>query len=112
MNGFDIDTLATPSVLSASDLFYVHIEERLNAITLGFTTQEGHEGFEFFLAFTGARQLTVKGWGPPGRKNVELVRDTDGIAVSVKDHSSSLSFRAAKMSLARTRSFHASPQAF
>lgn len=111
MNDFDIEALANPSMLSASDLFYVHLEERLASATLGFTTQEGNEGFEFFLVFTGVRQVTVRGWGPPGSKRIDLVRSADGIAVAVQDENSLLSFRATEMTLARTRTFQASPQA-
>ncbi|MEU6395030.1 hypothetical protein [Streptomyces sp. NPDC046939] len=110
MNDFDVETLSDPSVLSAGDLFYVHLDERLTSVTLGFTTQEGSEGFEFFLVFTDVRQVTVRGWGPPGLKKVELVRSTDGIAVVVKDEHSLLSFRAAEMALGRTRTFQASSQ--
>ncbi|MGW3269568.1 hypothetical protein, partial [Streptomyces sp. NPDC001056] len=37
--------LTTPSALSSHDLFYVHLDERQCSVTLGFTTQQGHEAF-------------------------------------------------------------------
>ncbi|MEU0075609.1 hypothetical protein ABZ027_39705 [Streptomyces sp. NPDC006332] len=109
MSASDTAALMTSSALSSRDLFYVHIDERQRSITLGFTAQEGHEGFEFFIEFTDVRDVVVRGWAAPGHKDVQLTQTVEGITVSVEAEGSSLSFRAASMSVARSRSFHAAP---
>ncbi len=105
----ELAALTTPSALSGHDLFYVHLDERQCSATLGFTGQEGHDGFEFFLAFTDVRNVSVRGWGPPGRKDVRLERTENGITVSVATQGSSLNFEAADMTTPRTRSFQTAP---
>ncbi|MFE1951025.1 hypothetical protein ACFW9D_11210 [Streptomyces sp. NPDC059524] len=97
--------LCTPEVMSDSDLFFVHLDERERSVTLGFARQNGGEGFEFFLRFPQAREVRVRGWAHPGRKDVRVADDGDGVEVVVSAPGSSLSFRAAGVALARTRSF-------
>ncbi|QLJ00288.1 hypothetical protein HZZ00_04360 [Streptomyces sp. NEAU-sy36] len=106
----DLAALTTPSALSSHDLFYVHLDERRRSLTLGFTAQEGHEGHEFFLAFTDVRNVSVHGWGPPGRKNVRLERTETGVTASVEAPGSSLSFEAVDVTVPRTRSFPVVPR--
>ncbi|MFE9473915.1 hypothetical protein ACFY5K_28435 [Streptomyces griseofuscus] len=105
----ELAALTTPSALSSHDLFYVHLDERHCSVTLGFTAQEGHDAFEFFLAFTDVRNVSVRGWGPPGRKNVRLGKTDGVITASIEAQGSSLSFEAADMAMPRTRSFQAVP---
>ncbi|GLX54657.1 hypothetical protein Shyhy01_76060 [Streptomyces hygroscopicus subsp. hygroscopicus] len=105
----ELAALTTPSALSSHDLFYVHLDERQCSVTLGFATQEGQEAFEFFLMFTDVRNVSVNGWGPPGRKKVRLEEVGGAIIASIDTQGSSLNFEAADMEILRTRSFHASP---
>ncbi|MFR9789351.1 hypothetical protein ACL07V_11860 [Streptomyces sp. MB22_4] len=105
----ELAALTTPSALSSHDLFYVHLDERQCSVTLGFTTQQGHEAFEFFLVFTDVRNVSVDGWGPPGRKKMRLEKAEGVIIASIDAQGSSLNFEAADMAMPRTRSFQAWP---
>ncbi|TXJ70913.1 hypothetical protein E2C11_35505 [Streptomyces lavendulae] len=100
----ELAALTTPSALSSHDLFYVHLDERQCSVTLGFATQESHVAFEFFLVFTDVRNVLMRGWGPPGRKNVRLESTGGVITASIEAQGSSLSFEAADMAMLRTRS--------
>ena len=95
----ELAALTTPSALSGHDLFSVHFDERQRSVTLGFATQGGHEAFEFFLTFTDVRNVSVHGWGPPGRKSARLERTGGLIIASVEAQGSSLSFAAADMTM-------------
>jgi hypothetical protein len=105
MNASDTAAPPTSSALSSQDLFYVHIDERQRSATLGFTRQEGNDGFEIYLEFTNVRDLAVRGWAAPGVKNVRLEQSAEGVTVSVTAEDSSLGFRADGVSVTRQRSF-------
>ncbi|MFG2813957.1 hypothetical protein [Streptomyces sp. NPDC048410] len=105
----ELPALCTHDVLSNSDLFYVHFDERGRSATLGFSRVHGSEGFEFFLRFPDVREVHVRGWGAPGQKDVHVERAPDGtVQVSASAEGSSLRFRAADVTLSRTREFLAS----
>ncbi|MFI7384881.1 hypothetical protein [Streptomyces sp. NPDC049813] len=102
----DIPALCAHDVLSQSDLFYVHFDERGRSATLGFSRVDGTEGVEFFLRFPEVRDVRVRGWGAPGRKDVHVDRAADGtVQVSASSDGSSLRFRAAGVVLSRERDF-------
>ncbi|MZD08174.1 hypothetical protein GTW43_24255 [Streptomyces sp. SID5785] len=106
----DIPALCAHDVLSRSDLFYVHFDERGCSATLGFSRVHGTEGVEFFLRFHEVRGVKVRGWGAPGQKDVHVERATDGtLQVSVSSDGSSMRFRAAGVALSRERNFLAAP---
>ncbi|QNS04145.1 hypothetical protein [Streptomyces xanthii] len=111
MNGSEDDGFR--ELTEGSDLFYVHLDERERSVTLGFARERGSEGSEFFLRFPEARDVRVRGWTHPGRKDVRVTRGDpgDGVAVDVSSQGSSLSFRAAGITVARTRSFPVWPGA-
>ncbi|MGV9322748.1 Imm50 family immunity protein [Streptomyces sp. NPDC003660] len=105
----ELPALCAHDVLSDSDLFYVHFDERGRSATLGFSRVHGSEGFEFFLRFPDVREVRVRGWGAPGQKDVHVERAPDGtVQVSASAAGSSLRFRAADVTLSRTREFLAS----
>ncbi|WP_445396233.1 Imm50 family immunity protein [Streptomyces sp. LE64] len=102
----ELSVLCAHDVLSNSDLFYVHFDERGCSVTLGFSRVHGNEGVEFFLRFHEVRDVRVRGWGAPGQKDVHVERATDGtVQVSASSEGSSLRFRAAGATLSRTRNF-------
>ncbi|MEU5132693.1 hypothetical protein [Streptomyces californicus] len=106
----EIPALCAHDVLSQSDLFYVHFDERGCSATLGFSRVHGTEGIEFFLRFHDVRDVRVRGWGAPGQKDVHVERATDGtVQVSVSSDGSSMRFRAAGVVLSRERNFLAKP---
>ncbi|MGW7413043.1 Imm50 family immunity protein [Streptomyces sp. NPDC054863] len=129
VSGSPWSILADSAVLSDCDLSYVQIDERQSTVVLGFGVQdgesrsdliprfksdEGHNAMEFSLVFTGMRNLTVRGWGYPGYKQVRLEASQGGVVVSVDapasslSSSSSLCFEASSCSVTRVRSFLAS----
>jgi hypothetical protein len=75
----------SPPSLEACDLFYVHIDERGNSVTLGFDTRsfpvnpleewEGKElnAFEFHLVFSDVAGLQVTGWGASEATDLQSV---------------------------------------
>ncbi|MET8696591.1 hypothetical protein ABZV65_29120 [Streptomyces bauhiniae] len=102
----ELPELCAHDVLSNSDLFYVHFDERGRSATLGFSRVHGTEGFEFFLRFHGVRDVRVRGWGAPAQKDVHVERAPDGtVQLSASSDGSSLRFRAADVALSRTRDF-------
>jgi GNAT superfamily N-acetyltransferase len=70
----ELPELCAHDVLSNSDLFYVHFDERGRSATLGFSRVHGTEGFEFFLRFNDVRDVRVRGWGAPAQKDVHVER--------------------------------------
>ncbi|MFC9645738.1 Imm50 family immunity protein [Streptomyces mirabilis] len=104
--------------LSSCDLFYVHIDEREDSVTLGFSTRQlpsnpppewqerDYNTVEFYLVFASVEGLLVKGWGPPPRKEVKISSQEEGrIAVSIGPDGSRMEFRASSMTLAHTRRY-------
>lgn len=106
----ELPPLCAHDVLSNSDLFYVHFDERGCSVILGFSRVHGGEGVEFLLRFHDVRDVHVRGWGAPGQKDVHVERATDGtVLVSASSDGSSLRFRSADVTLSSTRNFRAAP---
>jgi len=110
-----------PPLPDVCDLFYVHIDERENSVTLGFDTRsfpvnppaewEGKElnAFEFYLVFAAVEGLQVTGWGAAEAKEIHLA--THGGAffeVVLGSEGSGIAFRAATVRLAKWRGYLAS----
>ncbi|MEU6255326.1 Imm50 family immunity protein [Streptomyces sp. NPDC047043] len=111
----------TPPSPDMCDLFYFHIDERENSVTLGFVTRsfplnppeewdgKGFNAFEFYLVFTGVDGLRVMGWGPAEAKQVDLtVRDGGFIDVTLGAEGPGATFRASSSRLAKVRAYLAS----
>lgn len=103
------------------DLFYFHIDERGNSVTLGFVTKsfpvnppeewvgKGFNAFEFYLVFTGVDGLRVMRWGAAEAEEFDLtVRDGEFIEVILGAEGSGTTFRASSSRLARARAYLAS----
>ncbi|MEU5597312.1 hypothetical protein [Streptomyces sp. NPDC020298] len=87
-------------------IFYVHIDERGDSVTLGFEKVEEVEGFEFHVVFTGVRGLTVAGWGAEEAKGVRVsVREGEGFDVVLGEPRSGITFRAAAVRLGKSRTY-------
>ncbi len=107
---------ASPPTLDECELFYVHVDEREDSVTLGFDTRclpshpdpEWHEKpynrFEFHLLFSGVVDFQVSKWTDVEAREVN-VRATPGdvISVSLGHDDSGISFRASSMRLVHTR---------
>jgi len=111
----------TPPPTDACDLFYVHIDEREDSVTLGFDTRafpvnlppewrgKDFNAFEFHLFFTGVTGLRVTGWGAPEAKKTALTAHDGGhFDVNLGSETSGITFRAAGARLSRTRAYLAS----
>ncbi|MFF8945392.1 Imm50 family immunity protein [Streptomyces sp. NPDC014864] len=110
-----------PPSVEACDLFYVHIDERENSVTLGFDTREfpvspprewterALNAFEFYLVFTGVSDLWITGWGASEAKQV-TIGHSDGhvFEVVLGSDTSGVGFRASAARLAKTRAYLAS----
>ncbi|MGW1713048.1 Imm50 family immunity protein [Streptomyces sp. NPDC002156] len=112
-----------PPPTGECDLFYVHIDEREDSVTLGFDTRafpvnpppewrgQGKDlnAFEFHLLFTGVTVLRVTGWGACEAKAIDLTaRDGGHFDVALGSEASGITFRAAAARLTRTRAYLAS----
>ncbi|MGQ4388945.1 Imm50 family immunity protein [Streptomyces sp. SAS_270] len=105
-----------PPSLDSCSLFYVHLDERGDSVTLGFETerlpskppsewrQKPFNMFEFHLVLVGVEALRVHGWGPAQAKEVGLVRRDGGrVDVTLGGAEDGIRFRASSVSLGRTR---------
>ena len=110
-----------PPPTDECDLFYVHIDEREDSVTLGFDTRafpmnpppewrgQDFNAFEFHLFFTGVTGLRVTGWGASEAKAINLtLRDGGHVEVALGSEASGITFRAAAARLTRTRAYLAS----
>ena len=115
------DLYDSPPDLSRCDLFYVHIDERGNSVTLGFDTshlparplpewqEKDFNAFEFHLKFNSVSELRVSGWSAPALKTVLMsARDDGGLSFSASGPESLLEFAAGQVEVARTRTYLAS----
>ncbi|MFD4563178.1 Imm50 family immunity protein [Streptomyces sp. NPDC058467] len=103
------------------DLFYVHIDERENSVTLGFDTRsfpvnppeewkaKDFNAFEFHLVFSGVERLHVTGWGASEAKKIQLaVRGGGFFEVVLGLEGSGIAFRAPTARLGKVRAYLAS----
>lgn len=84
------------------DLFYLHIDERENSVTLGF------DAFEHYLVFADISGLRVTGWGPAEAREVNLTAQEDGsVRVALGTETSGVSFQASAVRLTKTHGYRA-----
>ncbi len=84
------------------DLFYLHIDERENSVTLGF------DAFEHYLVFVDIEGLRVTGWGPAEAREVNLTAQEDGsVRVVLGTDTSGVSFQASAVRLTKTHGYRA-----
>lgn len=118
---FMTDLYDAPPELSRCDLFYVHIDERGDSVTLGFDTShlptrplpewktKDFNAFEFHLWFDSVAELRVSGWSAPAPKSVLLSSGTDGgVRFSARGPGSLLEFTAGQVEVTCTRTYLAS----
>ncbi|UIX31125.1 Imm50 family immunity protein [Streptomyces sp. GQFP] len=95
-----------PPSTDAYDLFYVHIDEREDSVTLGFDTRAFPVNLPFHLFFTGVTGLRVTGWGASEVKAIDLTAHDGGhFDVALGSEASGITFRAAAARLTRTRAY-------
>ncbi|MGW0630241.1 Imm50 family immunity protein [Streptomyces sp. NPDC002758] len=110
-----------PPPQDACDLFYVHIDERDNSVTLGIGTREfpvnprpewqdkGLNAFEFYLVFTDVTGLGVTGWGAEEAKEMHVTVGNGGTwDVVLGSERSGIHFQASAAQLRRPRAYLAS----
>ncbi|MCX4981972.1 Imm50 family immunity protein [Streptomyces sp. NBC_00572] len=108
----------TPPNLNECTLEYVQIDERSTSVTLAFETSvlpsnpppawadREYNTVEFFLKFTGVKELQVVGWDFTARDAaVTLTPFGEGVRVSVDGAGSHLAFTAEISLLTRTRPY-------
>ncbi len=110
----------TPPDLSSCPLYYVHVDERDTAVTLGFETphlpdhprpeweEEHYNTFRFFIMFTGVDKLRITGIAAehPDRRDRTvrvIVSDTGWQQVSVTSDNRSITFSAAASAVVHSR---------
>lgn len=111
----------SPPGLSACALFYVHLDERADSVTLGFDTshlpsnprpewqEKPFNAFEFHLQFESVSELRVAGWAAPAQKNILMsAREAGGVKFSASAPGSLLEFAADRVRVVRTRTYLAS----
>lgn len=105
-----------PPTVTQCDLFYVHIDERDDSVTLGFDTrslpsnphpewlERPYNSLEFYLIFSDVTEFRATGWGRIEASEIDITAAPgQKIAVVLGSKESGISFRAASMSLASTR---------
>ncbi|GGJ13040.1 Imm50 family immunity protein [Streptomyces brasiliensis] len=110
-----------PPPQDACNLFYVHIDERDNSVTLGLGTREfpvnprpewqdkGFNAFEFYLVCTDVTDLRVTGWGAAEARRIHLTVGNGGTCdVVLGSEHSGITFRASATHLRRLRAYLAS----
>jgi hypothetical protein len=106
----------SPPIPEQCDLFYVHIDERGNSVTLGFDTrslpsnprpewrEKPFNSFEFYLLFSDVIEFRTTGWGAAEAREIQFKAEpAKAITVSLGRDESGIRFRAASMRLASTR---------
>ncbi|WP_405530078.1 immunity 50 family protein [Streptomyces avidinii] len=110
----------TPPDLSSCPLYYVHVDERDTAVTLGFETgrlpdhpkreweEEQYNTLRFFVLFTGVDELRITGIAAehPDRRDRTvrvIVSDTGRQQISVTSENRSITFSAAASAVTRGR---------
>ncbi|MFJ4690027.1 Imm50 family immunity protein [Streptomyces sp. NPDC088766] len=105
-----------PPAPEKCDLFYVHIDERGDSVTLGFETvhlpshplpewsEKPYNRLEFYLLFCGVTEIAVAGWTASEAESfgVSAVPEKE-IAVRLGRDQAGMRFRASSVRLANTR---------
>ncbi|MFD9485763.1 Imm50 family immunity protein [Streptomyces sp. NPDC059991] len=114
-----------PPGLNACDLFYFHVDERLESVTLGFETRKlpanpreewldaEFNTFEFYVQFVGVTELRISGWTGQAHHDFSLTRTADGrlaVAISGAAAEQGAEFLATEASLVKSRVYLAGGQ--
>ncbi|MEU4351450.1 Imm50 family immunity protein [Streptomyces sp. NPDC023838] len=114
-----------PPGLDVCDLFYFHVDERLESVTLGFDTRNlptnpredwlGAEfnTFEFYVQFVGVTELRISGWTGQPHHDFSLARTVGGrlvVTISGADAGQGARFLATEASLVKSRVYLAGGQ--
>ncbi|MET8979202.1 Imm50 family immunity protein [Streptomyces sp. NPDC004539] len=106
------------SVPAAGDcrLFYVHVDERGESVTVGFQTEVmpaypadawlgvEYNTLEFFLFFPGVEEFSVDGWGSVEAARFEVgVRPGGVVSVALGSEGAGIRFRAGSVALRKAR---------
>lgn len=105
-----------PPAPEQCELFYVHIDERGDSVTLGFETgrlpshpppewsEKPYNRLEFHLLFCGVTEIAVAGWTAAEAESfgISAVSEKE-IAVRLGRDQAGMRFRAASVRLANTR---------
>lgn len=115
------DLFTSAPDLAECGLFYLHIDERDAAVTLGFEldrlpdrplpewTEKGLNAFEMFLSFTGVSGLLVDGWTFAPKDAVLVRRNPDGgMRVDISGPGESVTFDARTAALVKAKAYLAS----
>lgn len=106
-----------PPGIGDCDLFYCHIDERGNSVTLGFDTRvfpdkapadwlEGNlNSFEFYVVFDEVWGVAVTGWGAAESRNLSLTATDDGLELRLGTAESGITFRARRAALSSKRPY-------
>jgi hypothetical protein len=110
-----------PPAPEECSLFYVHIDERGNSVTLGFDTRRlpgnppeewqsaRFNAVEFYLLFTEIEGLRISGWGADEARDVLVLRrGEEQCDVVLGSSASGMEFRASHVRLSRLRPYLAS----
>jgi hypothetical protein len=103
------------------ELFYVHLDERADSVTLGFDTRtiptnplpewgsRRCNAFTFYLVFTDTQGVRVDGWGPSVAGEVHLITSTGGqLEVTLGHTGSGMTFEASSVTLTTPGTYLAS----
>ncbi|MGA4865630.1 Imm50 family immunity protein [Streptomyces lavendulocolor] len=113
------DAYTSPPDQSECRLHYFQIDEREASVTFGFDTSrlpskapadwrvKGYNTVEFYVKFTGVKQLRASGWDFTVRDaEVSLTRlEDEGLSVSLASEGAHISFVAARVLIPRVRSY-------
>ncbi|MFD7293032.1 Imm50 family immunity protein [Streptomyces sp. NPDC059897] len=115
------DLYDAPPELSRCDLFYVHLDERGDSVTLGFDTSylparplpewqaTDFNTFEFHLRFNSVEELRFSGWSAPAPEPVLTSSGTDGgVNFAARGPGSLLEFTARQVEITCMRTYLAS----
>ncbi|MER5884154.1 Imm50 family immunity protein [Streptomyces sp. NPDC001941] len=107
-----------PPALDECVLFYAQFDERGVSVTFGFDTRvlpdnppadwadKPYNTVEFFLRFTGVRDLAVAGWNADVRDaHIAMVREEEAMHVIVQAPQTQLKFAASEVLVTRIRPY-------
>jgi hypothetical protein len=100
------------------ELSYVHLDERGDSVTLGFSTRQlppnppaswrdtEYNTVEFYVVFSGVHDLRVRGWGPEQAREVEVTPDDAGrTRVQLGRQGAGIGFLAQDVTVTRCRAY-------
>ncbi|MEU9554964.1 Imm50 family immunity protein [Streptomyces fumanus] len=112
------DLYEDPPAPDLCQIFYVHIDERGDSVTLGFSTnslpttvplewqEQEYNTVEFFLTFSKIADLKVTDWGPSCAQQIDVARGADErFDVRLGSTRRGISFTSPSVELTRKRAY-------